>query len=76
MIGERAGEETDGSARQLLARARGEYLEMPGLQLTVSQAARLWALDRATSEEVLERLVSIGFLWRSQVGTYLRASLV
>jgi hypothetical protein len=76
MVEERAGEETETSARQLLARARGEYLEMPGLQLTVSQAARLWALDRSTSEEVLERLVSAGFLWRSQVGTYLRASLV
>lgn len=75
MVEERAGEETETPTR-LLARARGEYLEMPGLQLTVSQAARLWALDRATSEDVLERLVSAGFLWRSQVGAYLRVSLV
>jgi hypothetical protein len=76
MVEEGAGEEPEGAARQLLARARGEFLEMPGLQLTVSQAARLWALDRTTSETVLERLVSAGFLWRSQVGTYLRVSMV
>ena len=76
MVEERTNKETESAAPQLLARARGEYLEMPGLQLTVSQAARLWALDRTTSHEVLERLVSAGFLWRNHVGTYLRASLV
>ena len=30
---------------ELLARVRGEFLEMPGLQLAAAQAARLWDVD-------------------------------
>ena len=55
-------------------RIRGEFLEMPGLRLTPQQASRLWALDPATSEHVLERLTSTGFLSRTREGAYLRAS--
>jgi hypothetical protein len=69
-------EEIESTAGALLARVRSEFLEMPGLQLTVAQAARLWSLDRVTSEHLLERLVSAGFLWRSRVGIYLRISMV
>jgi hypothetical protein len=47
---------------------------MPGLRLTSNQAARLWALDRTTSERVLNGLVDAGFLGRSRDGAYLRAS--
>jgi hypothetical protein len=55
-------------------RIRGEFLEMPGLRLTPQQAARLWALDRATSELVLDQLASAGFLARTREGAYLRHS--
>jgi hypothetical protein len=58
----------------LVVRARSEFVEMPGLRLTVAQASRLWALDRPTSERVLERLESAGFLWRGRDGAYLRVS--
>jgi hypothetical protein len=34
-------------------RIRGEYIEMPGLRLTVTQAQRLWGLDRTACETVL-----------------------
>jgi len=33
---------------QLLPRIEGEYREMPGLSLTVSQVERLWGLDSST----------------------------
>ena len=33
---------------ELLSRVRGEFREMPGLRLSLEQAMRLWALDRAT----------------------------
>ena len=56
-------------------RVRGEFLEMPGLRLTPQQAARLWAMDRLTSESVLERLASTGFLARTREGAYLRSSM-
>lgn len=58
----------------LLRRIRSEFLEMPGLRLTPAQAARLWALDRPTSERVLDGLTVTGFLLKSRDGAYLRAS--
>lgn len=57
-----------------LIRVRSEFTEMPGLKLTVAQAARLWALDGGTSREILESLVAAGFLWRSPRGAYLKAA--
>lgn len=55
-------------------RIRGEFLEMPDLRLTPQQASRLWAVDRATSQVVLIRLTSSGFLSRTREGAYLRSS--
>lgn len=49
----------------LLARVYGEYIEMPGLQLTLAQASRLWDMHITTSAQVLDRLVSASFLRRS-----------
>ena len=55
----------------LLTRIRGEYREMPGLRLTLAQAARLWHLDTSTCQEVLEELRRQGFLRQASDGTYL-----
>ena len=46
----------------LMQRVHGEYMEMPGLRLTVAQACRLWNVDAATSLDVLNRLVNEHFL--------------
>jgi len=46
----------------LCRRIRGEYIEMPGLRLTATQAERLWGLDRAACETVLSALVDVEFL--------------
>jgi len=43
-------------------RVRGEYREMPGLRLTVAQAARLFNLDPAQCGQLLETLVTDGAL--------------
>jgi Fic family protein len=64
----------DAVSVMLEERIRGEFLEMPGLRLTPQQASRLWAVDRATSEVVLNRLASTGFLSRTREGAYLRSS--
>lgn len=45
------------------ARVRGEYREMPGLRLTVAQAARLFNIEHGLCAKVLENLVSNGALW-------------
>jgi len=55
----------------LVARARGEYLEMPGLRLTVVQACRLWQLDTLLCERLLDHLVSEGFLQQTGTGFYI-----
>jgi hypothetical protein len=58
-------------ASATLWRIRGEYREMPGLKLTVSQAARLWHLDPPSIEHLLNRLVADGVLRRTAAGAYL-----
>lgn len=55
-------------------RIRSEFLEMPGLRLTTAQAARLWAVDRETSERILNGLTAGGFLFKTKNGAYLRAT--
>jgi hypothetical protein len=56
-------------------RIRSEFLEMPGLHLTTQQASRLWALDQKTSQHVLDRLKSTGFLAQTSTGAYFRRSM-
>ena len=65
----------DDSITPLLRRVRSEFLEMPGLRLTPAQAARLWSLDRSTSDRILDGLTSAGFLSRNRHGAYLLASV-
>jgi hypothetical protein len=55
-----------------LTRIRAEYLEMPGLALTLVQAARLWGCECAVVEPLLRSLVDGGFLWRTTGGQYVR----
>jgi hypothetical protein len=68
-------EQSFDDAKATLWRIRGEYLEMPGLKLTVPQAARLWHLDQPSIEQLLNVLVADGVLRRTAAGAYLvRAS--
>lgn len=57
---------------ELIARVRGEYREMPGLSLTVSQAQRLWGLEGATCQALLDRLVDTKFLRRTRHNRFVR----
>ena len=59
---------------RLVARVRGEYLEMPGLRLTLDQAGRLWGLDPQACRHVLGALIEIGFLSCGSDGRYARGS--
>ena len=55
----------------LVVRVRGEYCEMPGLRLTISQACRLWQVETSTCERLLEQLVREGFLYKTDNGAYI-----
>lgn len=57
----------------LVTRIRGEYLEMPGLRLTLAQAQRLCGVERMLCKTVLDALVETKFLCVKPNGTYARA---
>ncbi len=56
----------------LLNRLRGQFLEMPGLSLTVNQAERLCGIDGSICKAVLDALVDVRFLRISNDGKYRR----
>lgn len=65
-------ERSDTRTSSAIERVRAEYLEMPGLSLTLSQAARLWGLTASHSARVLSVLVESGFLRCDPRGLYRR----
>ena len=54
-------------------RVRNEFLDMPGLNLSVPQVARLLGLRSEHAAAILETLVSEQFLTRAPAGSYQRA---
>ena len=61
------------AVRDWLQIIQGEYLEMPGLQLTKPQVQRLWGLDPATCDAVLDTLEGLRFLKRTDRNAYVLA---
>ena len=57
----------------LVDRIRGEFNEMPGLQLTLAQAARLWGMEAAACRTVVDALVDASFLRWTASGTIVQA---
>ena len=55
-------------ARRLLR----EYLEMPGLSLSLAQSTRLLSADMPTCRRVLDSLIDARCLTRTAAGTYTR----
>ena len=62
-----------GHMQELCIRITCEYLDLPGLALTLPQATHLWSADAESCTRALEGLVASGFL-RSVGGTYRRDS--
>ncbi len=56
----------------VLKQIQGEFLELPELRLTRSQAQRLWHLDGVRCEPVLMALVDAHFLSRTPDGAFVR----
>ncbi len=59
-------------APALVERVRGEFNEMPGLQLTIAQAARLWGMEPAACRRIVDALVDAAFLRWTPAGTIVR----
>ena len=60
--------------KALVIRIRAEYLEMPGLRLTLEQARRLCGVERALCQVVLDALVDERFLSVKVDGAYARVT--
>ena len=60
------------SHQALMHRIRAEYLEMPGLSLTLPQAQRFCGADPAVCEVALSARVDLKFLWITPRGAYAR----
>jgi hypothetical protein len=58
----------------LMKRVTAEFVEMPGLRLTIDQGARLWGLERDQCQAVLQALVYRRFLSVKGDGKYARVS--
>ena len=54
-------------------RVRAEFVEMPGLELTLPQAVRLWGLGADDCRHVLDSLADAGFLRWTARRTVVRA---
>jgi hypothetical protein len=61
-------------SKQMLQIVRSEYQEIPGLRLTRRQIQRLWGLDAALCEAVIEALTDARFLLFRN-GHYVRADV-
>jgi hypothetical protein len=64
---------TEVAKSEWLQRIRGEYLEVPGTNLTKQQMQRLWRLDAGTCDVMVEALVAAGFLKPTRSHGYVRA---
>jgi hypothetical protein len=59
---------------QLVNRVKSEFIEMPGLRLTLEQGSRLWGLECDECHALLHSLVHRKFLTVTAAGKYRRTS--
>ena len=60
---------------EALSRIQMEFMEMPGLKLTTSQARRLCNLPEDVCAAALDVLTSTGFIRQLRDGSFLRPGL-
>ena len=68
--GEQATAETTTAAAVWIERIDSEYGEMPGLRLTLAQAARLWGLQAPQCRELIGKLLERGHMAQTPDGLY------
>ena len=67
------GRRRDDAFARAMARARAEFLEMPGLTVTTDQATRLFAIESELCELVLATLVESRFLVKTRNAAFARS---
>ena len=69
----RDGRRDINAVRELSSQIEAEYMEMPGLSVTLPQAQRLWTADQRTCQTAFDRLIARGVLKMSVKGRFVRA---
>ena len=54
---------------------RSEYLESPGMSLTIAQARQFWCMNPTTCDAVFAALVADGFLHCTKEGRFVRSEI-
>ena len=60
--------------QDVLSRIRAEFLEMPGMRLTIHQVRRLCGIEQSLCQMVLDALVDETFLCVKPDGSYARTT--
>ena len=63
-----------GSFDTLVQIVRAEFVEMPGMRLTVAQIRRLWHLDDEVCDQLTQHLIDDGFLTQDRKSRLHRAA--
>lgn len=69
------GDET-AMLHETMRRIEADYREMPGLNVTLPQAQRLWNIDYPTTIVVFRKLTERGIVRRTPGGQYIRGSAI
>lgn len=62
------------TTQDVLDRVRAEYLDMPGMRLTIQQVQRLCGIEQMLCQTVLASLVDAKFLCVKSDGMYARSA--
>jgi hypothetical protein len=62
------------SVQAVMERIRAEFMEMPGLRLTMDEVQRLCGVEPTVCKVILDSLVDAKFLRRQSNGTYARVT--
>jgi hypothetical protein len=63
------------SLTEWMTLVQAEYREVPGLRLTRAQVQRLWSLDEATCDALIDALETAQFLRRTPANAYVRRDM-
>jgi hypothetical protein len=74
LLGDFRRPERNDVTHRTLQRLQGEFLEMPGLRLTIQQAERLCGIESTMCKAILDALVDVKFLHVRPDGSYIRVT--
>jgi hypothetical protein len=63
---------SESEVHAVVSRVRAEFIEMPGVRLTLPQASRLWGFEPPACRDVIDVLIRSAFLRWTAAGAVAR----